>query len=148
MKEGRLILILSSKSNRNKKKQKNQKNIQEFNSIDLAKLACEVAYNKKGEDIILLDVSKLTIISDYFLIITGNSKPHIQSLAKNIEEKLSELNYKLISKEGISNSGWVVLDFGELIVHIMTEEERTYYKLESFWRNADFINTKLWRKAS
>ncbi|MBI1859129.1 MAG: ribosome silencing factor [Candidatus Melainabacteria bacterium] len=130
-------------------KSKRIKQIKEkSNSFELAKTACMAAYDKKGEDITLLDVSKLTVIADYFLIITANSAPQIQSIAKSIVENLENYNINLISKEGLPDSDWTILDFGEIIIHIMSKDERAFYKLESFWRNATFIDNKLWKKAS
>ena len=119
-----------------------------LNDLDLAFIAANAANEKKGENILLLDVSKLTVISDYFLIITAKSTPQIEAISKYIEETLSNLNYKLISKEGFIGSNWVVLDFGNLVVHTMIEKERNYYKLEKFWSNAIIIDKKKWEKAS
>ena len=96
----------------------------------------------------MLDVKKLTVISDYFLIITAKSTTQVEAIARYIEDELDKLNYKLISKEGFVMSNWTVLDFGNLVVHIMTEKERDYYKLERFWSNATSIENKLWKKAS
>lgn len=116
--------------------------------FNLASIAAKAAAEKKGENISLLDVSKLTCISDYFLIITANSTPQIVAIAKNIEEKLTNLNQRLISKEGFLESNWTVLDFGNLVVHIMSHKEREHYKLEKFWSNATLVDGKLWKKAS
>lgn len=144
--------ILAVKINRNKKlRSKSLKH--KLKSIDIsfekAITACKAAYEKKGENITLLNVSKLTIISDYFVIITANSKPHLQILSRYIEEILkNNFNAHLISQEGVIDNVWSVLDFGDIIVHIMLEDERNYYKLESFWRNATFIDSKVWKKAS
>ena len=152
MNQERSILILNIKSKRNKKASRSRtkkRNKEQTNySLDLALLACKAANDKKGENIVLLDVSKLTVISDYFLIISANSKPHLQTLSRYISDTLSKSNTTLISKEGIDNSTWAILDFGELIVHIMLEGERSFYKLESFWRNATSMDNKLWKKAS
>ncbi len=120
----------------------------EFNDLDYIFIAANAANEKKGEDILLLDVSKLTVISDYFLIITAKSTPQIEAISKYIEETLSKLNYKIISKEGFVGNSWTVLDFGNLVVHIMNEKERNYYKLEKFWSNATIIDKKKWEKAS
>jgi len=116
--------------------------------LKIAYIAANAAEEKKGENILLLDVSRLTIVSDYFLIITAKSTPQIHAIANYIEEKLSKFNYHLISKEGFINSTWTILDFGNVVVHIMTEKERNYYKLERFWSNAISINNKQWKKAS
>lgn len=134
-----------------KQKRKNnliKKNKTSLSDLDLAFIAANSANEKKGENILLLDVSKLTVISDYFLIITAKSTPQIEAISKYIEETLSNLNYKLISKEGFIGSNWVVLDFGNLVVHTMIEKERNYYKLEKFWSNAIIIDKKKWEKAS
>ena len=118
------------------------------NDLDFAFIAANAANEKKGEDVLLLDVSKLTVISDYFLIVTAKSIPQIQAISKNIEEAFSSLNYRLISKEGFVGNNWTVLDFGNLVVHIMIEKERNYYKLEKFWSNGIIIEKKKWEKAS
>ncbi len=134
-----------------KQKRKNnliKKNKTSLSDLDLVFTAANAANEKKGENILLLDVSKLTVISDYFLIVTAKSTPQIEAISKNIEETLSNLNYKLISKEGFVGSNWVVLDFGNLVVHTMIEKERNYYKLEKFWSNAIIIDKKKWEKAS
>ena len=119
-----------------------------LNDLDFAFIAANAANEKKGENILLLDVSKLTVISDYFLIVTAKSTPQIEAISKYIEETLSNLNYRLVSKEGFVDSNWIVLDFGNSVVHIMSEKERNYYKLEKFWSNATIIEKKKWEKAS
>ncbi len=116
--------------------------------LDIVFTAANTANEKKGEDIVLLDVSKLTIIADYFLIITAKSSPQIEAISKHIEESLSNLNCQMVSKEGFLGSNWTVLDFGNIIVHIMNEKERNYYKLEKFWSNAVIIEKKKWEIAS
>lgn len=135
---------MSIKLNR-KKRTAQQKNTSKLEPSDLyyASIAAKAAEEKKAEDILLLDVSRLSTISDYFLIVTARSTPQIEAIARHVEEKLSIVNYKLISKEGFIASNWVVLDFGNLVVHIMNETERNYYKLERFWSNAIIINNKL-----
>ena len=120
----------------------------ELNDLDFAFIAANAADEKKGENILLLDVSKLTVISDYFLIVTAKSTPQIEAISKHIEETLSNLNYHLVSREGFVNSNWIVLDFGNFVAHIMNEKERSYYKLEKFWSNGIVIDKKKWEKVS
>ncbi len=134
-----------------KQKRKNnsiKKRKTRLNDLDFAFIAANAANEKKGEDIVLLDVSKLTVISDYFLIVTAKSSPQIEATSKHIEETLNNFSYHLISKEGFVGNTWIVLDFGNLVVHIMNEKERNYYKLEKFWSNATIIERKKWEKAS
>lgn len=110
--------------------------------------AANAAEDKKGTEILLLDVSKLTVISDYFLLITANSSPQARAIANNIEVKLKELERRVETKEGSKDNSWVVLDYGDMVVHIMTPEIRDFYKLERFWSNAIIIDNKTWKKAS
>lgn len=140
---------MSLNINRKKRTEQKKKSLNsQNNDLRFSFIAANAAEEKKGENILLLDVSRLTVVSSCFLIITAKSQPQIQAIASNIEEELSKLNYKLISKEGFVDSNWVVLDFGDLVVHIMTEKERNYYKLERFWSNARTIDQKQWKKAS
>lgn len=133
-----------------RKKNTPTKTLEKYEDKDLSIVltAAEAAEDKKGENIVLLDVSKLTTLSDYFLIVTANTTVQIQAVAKHIEATLKELGLTLVSKEGFVASNWVVIDFGNIVVHIMTEKEREYYKLERFWSNATIIDKKLWKKAS
>ena len=142
-------MILNFKT-KQKKKLIQKKSQIKFKNQDLYRIyvAARTVEEKKGENILLLNVSKLTIIADYFLIVTAKSTAQINAIAKHLEETLGKLNQILISKEGLLMSNWVVLDFGNLVVHIMGEKERNYYKLEGFWSNATFIDNKLWKKAS
>ena len=137
------------KLKRNKQANKLKNNLkQENNDLMFAYTAAKAAEEKKGEKVLLLDVSKLTVVADYFLIISAKSAPQIQALANHIEERLTKSDYQMISKEGFVDSNWIVLDFGNLVVHIMHEREREYYKLERFWGNATLIDNKAWKKAS
>lgn len=135
-----------------KRKEKNSSNKtksnREIDHLSIAYIAANTAEEKKGENLLLLDVSKLTVLSDYFLIVTANSSAQIEAIASHLEDVLSKMNYKLISKEGIVTSNWIVLDFGNLVVHVMRQQERDYYNLERFWCNASIIDRKCWRQAS
>lgn len=141
-------MILKFKTKRKKRiVQKKSTKKSENNNLKFLYLAANAANEKKGENILLLDVSKLTIISDYFIIVTAKSTVQAQAIANYIEDQMSKNNFKLISKEGLTDGSWVVLDFGNIVVHIMREQERNYYKLERFWSNATVINSKLREKA-
>ena len=142
-----MILAVKTKS---KKRTLTKKTKTKLDNSDLKLLhsAANAAYEKKGENILLLDVSKLTVISDYFLIISAKSSAQIEAIERNIKDELSKLNHPLISKEGLLGSSWTILDFGNIVVHIMGEKERDYYKLERFWSNATIIENKIWEKVS
>ena len=142
-------MSLNIKTNTKKRNLKTKDELKQSNNdLALAFIAAKAAEEKKGENIVLLDVSRLTVIADYFLVISAKSPAQIEAIAKNIEESMSKLKYNLIFKEGFPGSNWTVLDFGNLVVHIMNEKERNYYKLERFWSNAVVIDNKVWEKAS
>jgi ribosome-associated protein len=92
--------------------------------------ACE---DKKGNDITLLDISKFSTIADHFVIVSGNSSTQVQSIADEVEDKMVEAGYDHIEKEGYRSGRWVLLDFGDIIVHVFHREEREYYNLERLW---------------
>jgi len=97
-------------------------------------LALQAAYDKKGEDIMLLDLRKtFSLLCDYFLIITGNSKEHVRAIADHIEETLKENGVTLDHMEGYTAGKWVLLDYGDFVVHIMQKDIRVFYSLEDLW---------------
>ncbi|MBE9012347.1 ribosome silencing factor [Pseudanabaenaceae cyanobacterium LEGE 13415] len=103
----------------------------------LARLVAEAADERKGSDIVLLKVGDVTVLADYFVLVTGYSKVQVRAIARSIEEKIEEtMNRKPIRSEGFSEGTWVVEDFGDVIVHVMMPQEREYYGLESFWGHA------------
>ncbi|BAU14095.1 iojap family protein [Leptolyngbya sp. NIES-3755] len=103
----------------------------------LARLVAEAADERKGSDIVLLKVGDVTVLADYFVLVTGYSKVQVRAIARSIEDKIEEtMNRKPIRSEGFSEGTWVVEDFGDVIVHVMMPQEREYYGLESFWGHA------------
>lgn len=103
----------------------------------LALLCRELADNKKAEDIIVLDVQKLSTVTDYFVICSGTSAPHLRAIVGEIEDRLDqEQHIKPIATDGMSDGRWVVLDFFDVIVHIMHPDVRKQYDLEGLWSDA------------
>lgn len=92
--------------------------------------ACE---DKNGIDIKALNISNLTPIADYFVIVSGNSSTQAQGIANEIEDKMFEAGFNRISKDGYQSGRWILLDFEDIIVHIFHREEREYYDLERLW---------------
>jgi ribosome-associated protein len=100
-------------------------------------VAADAIFNKKGMDIVLLDVEGLFVLSDVFVIATGTSRPHVQSLAEHVEERMSqELGVKPLRSEGRTEAEWVLLDFGDVIVHLFQASAREFYGLERLWADA------------
>ena len=110
-------------------------------TIDSKELALEIAdaaEDKKAEDIVLLKVTDVSYLADYFVIITGFSRTQLNAIAESIEERLSE-KYDLhpVRASGKREGGWIVLDYADVIVHVFLPEEREYYNLEAFWGHAE-----------
>lgn len=109
-------------------------------SIEIARYVVDVVEDKKAEDILLLDLRPDAIIADYFVICTGNSDRQLRALADGVREQVKEKYAKLpFSVEGKPESGWVLMDYGNIVVHLFQAEKRRYYDLEGMWRSAHVL---------
>jgi ribosome-associated protein len=99
--------------------------------------------DKKGLDIKILDVQELTSISDYFIIATGTSTKHASALADSVEEALSELGYEPSHKEGHRHGEWILLDYLDVIIHVFTDQTRSFYQLEKMWQDAKILDVSV-----
>ena len=97
----------------------------------------EFAQEKKGRDIISLKLQGLTVICDYFLLVTATNTRQAQSICDNIEDKMKEAGNPPLRIEGYREGKWILLDFGSVVVHIFLAEEREYYNLERLWGDAE-----------
>ena len=108
---------------------------------DIAFIAAKACDSKKANDIRLININKVSYISDWILIAEGLSDVQVRSISKSVEDDLNEIyNIQPLRKEGINEAKWALLDYGELIVNIFQPEFRKYYDLESFWSNGDKFN--------
>ncbi len=98
--------------------------------------AIEAAQNKKAADVTLLDLRELGAFTDSFLLCTGFSGPQVQAISEAIEEQLAGRGVRLAHREGYNTAEWVLLDYGDFIVHIFSERARRFYDLERLWRTA------------
>ena len=112
---------------------------------DMAALAIEALEDKKAEDIRVIDISQVSVIADYFIIANWNNKSQIQKLSDTVEEKLVKAGYFMKQKEGFRNANCVLLDFGDIIVHIFDKENRLFYDLERIWRDGKVVDTEAFR---
>ena len=109
-------------------------------SRELAKLCVRTAIEKKAEDPIILDVSKLCSFTDYFVIISGRSTRHVQGLAEALEAELRSKRLATSKSEGLQEGIWVLLDFNDVVVHIFYSESRKFYDIEGLWHDAPRIS--------
>lgn len=111
-------------------------------SFEMAKLVIEALEDKKAEDIRMIDISEVSVIADYFIIAGGSNRSQIQALCDNVEEKLGRAGVPVKQIEGYDTANWVLLDFGDIIVHIFDKENRLLYDLERIWRDGKQIELK------
>lgn len=108
-----------------------------LNAQKIVKIITEALLSKKGKDISVLDVSELTTLTDYFVICHGTSDVQIKALADAVEDEVhKKAGEKAWKKEGLEGRSWVILDFVNIVVHIMNKEKREYYALERMWNDA------------
>jgi len=114
-----------------------------MDSKQLALLCRELADNKKAENIAVLDVRKLSSVTDYFLIASGTSSPHLRAIVNEINDKLRlEHEIRPRAMDGNLNGDWVVLDYFDVIIHVMRVEARARYDLEGLWGDAPQVKPK------
>ena len=114
-----------------------------MDSRKLALLCRELADNKKAENIVILDVSELSSVTDYFVIASGTSEPHLRAIVDEITENLREdHNVRPKAIDGTLQTAWVVLDFFDVIVHVMRNDVRDRYDLETLWGDAPRVKTR------
>lgn len=102
-------------------------------SKTMAKLTIEALEDKKAEDIRIIDISQVSVIADYFIIAGGSNRSQIQALCDNVEEKLGRAGYHVRQVEGYDTANWILMDFGDVIVHVFDKENRLLYDLERIW---------------
>ena len=95
---------------------------------------------KKGEDIRVIDISGISVIGDYFVITNGTSDSQVRALVENVEEKMHKAGYAAKETEGHRSGAWVLIDFGDVIVHIFDRENRQFYNLERIWNDGKRID--------
>lgn len=104
-------------------------------SMEMAKLVINALEDKKAEDIKVIDISEVSVLADYFIIAGGNNHSQIQALSNHVEEKLGREGHPVKQIEGYDTANWILMDFGDVIVHIFDKENRLLYDLERIWRD-------------
>ena len=106
---------------------------------EVAAIAAKALDSKLGRDISLLEITDVSTLADYFLIVNGNSDSQVNALVDNVEEELDKAGYSLVQREGNASGRWVLLDFGDIIVHVFDRENRQFYNLERIWKDGKVI---------
>ena len=107
------------------------------NSISkkMALAAIDALEDKKAEDITIIDISEVSVLADYFIIADGSNRNQVQAMADEAQEKLYKAGYEAKQVEGYQTANWILMDYGDLIVHIFSRDDRLFYDLERIWRD-------------
>lgn len=105
-------------------------------------LACEALEDKKASDIKVIDIEQITTLADYFIIASGSNRNQVQAMADNVDEVLGKAGYQLKQTEGYSSANWILLDYGDIVIHLFDEENRLFYDLERIWRDGKVMDAK------
>ncbi len=105
-------------------------------STDMARLAAGAALDKKALDPLVLDLRWISSVAEFFIILTGTSSRHVQAVADNVMEAFKAIGIKAMGEEGLREGKWVLLDYGEIVVHVFLEPVREYYDIERLWIDA------------
>lgn len=112
---------------------------------EMTKLAIAALEDKKGEDICIIDISEVSVLADYFLIASGNSRNQVQALIDNVSEKLGRAGYQAKNVEGYQTGNWILMDYGDLIVHVFDKQNRLFYDLERIWRDGKRLDAEAFK---
>ncbi len=111
-----------------------------MNSKEIMQTVVKCIDSKKGADIKVLDISKITTMADYFVICQGGSSTQMKAIADEVEEKLQSLGVKPFGREGMNTAYWILLDYSDVIVHIFSGESREFYSIENLWSDAETVD--------
>ena len=120
--------------------------------VESHKFACIIAQfldDKLGKNITILNISNVSSLADYFVIVTGDSTPHVKSLMEHLKDKVKTTFSRLpMKQENDTKNRWNLIDYGDVVVHILHKEERETYAIEKFWSHAYSVNEEEWREVA
>ena len=117
-----------------------------MNSKEMTLLAIDALEDKKAEDIAIIDISEVSVLADYFIITSGSNHSQVQALTNNVEEKLGRAGAAPRQIEGYESANCILMDFGDIIVHVFDRENRLFYDLERIWRDGKNISVEEFKK--
>ena len=109
-------------------------------SREMAKLACEALADKKGEDIRVIDIAGISVLADYFIIASASNPNQLRAMTDEVDEQLYKVGFRLNHSEGVQSKSWILLDFGNIVVHLFNKEDRDFYNLERLWGDAKIVS--------
>ena len=108
----------------------------------MAGLAYRALEEKKAEDIRVIGIGNVSVLADYFVIANGNSPLQVEAMVDSVQEELAKEGFEPKRVEGVHSSWWVLMDYGDIVVHIFSKEDRLFYDLERIWRDGVFVDVK------
>ncbi len=108
-------------------------------SLEIARAAADTAIDKKGRDVVILDVGTVSVLCDYFVVTSAPTRVQTRDIARSIDKSLSELGLKRRRVQGLDEGAWILLDFGSVVIHIFLDQEREFYDLEGRWGEAPVV---------
>lgn len=114
-------------------------------SKEMVRLAIQALEDKKGEDIRVIDIQEVSVLADYFLIASGSNANQVQAMADSAEETLGKAGYACKQTEGYQSANWILMDYGDIIIHIFCREDRLFYDLERIWRDGKLTDAAEWK---
>lgn len=109
-------------------------------SKEMVKLAVAALEDKKGEDIRVIDIQNVSVLADYFIIADGSNSNQVQAMVDNVQDQLLKAGYEYKQVEGYQTANWILMDYGDIIVHVFSREDRLFYDLERIWRDGKTID--------
>lgn len=111
-----------------------------MNSFEMVKLAKKALEDKKAQDIKVIDIRKVSVLADYFIIADGSNTNQVQAMVDNVEETLGRAGAECKQIEGYGSGNWILMDYGDIIVHAFNREDRLFYDLERIWRDGTLLD--------
>ena len=111
-------------------------------SLEMVKLAKTALEDKKAGDIKVIDISGVSVLADYFIIADGSNVNQVQAMVDNVDEVLGRAGYECKQMEGYGTGGWILMDYGDIIVHAFCREDRLFYDLERIWRDGKVLDER------
>lgn len=108
-------------------------------SMDMVKIAKTALEDKKAEDIKIIDIQEVSVLADYFIIANGANPNQVQAMVDSVEDEMEKAGYECKQIEGYGSAGWILMDYGDIIVHAFSKEDRLFYDLERIWRDGKLV---------
>lgn len=111
-------------------------------SKEMAKIACAALEDKKAEDLKVINIEEVSVLADYFIIASGTNKNQVQAMVDSVEEELGKAGHQVKQIEGYQTANWILMDYGDIIIHVFDSENRLFYDLERIWRDGKSISVE------